>query len=309
MKIWFGQAQSPDFSNGAAVTIGNFDGVHLGHLHILQRLRQEADGRGLLAVAAVFEPQPQEFFSIKMSKQQPFRLSPLRNKLQLLRETGCLDAVWVLRFNQAFSDMPAQSFISDLLRQKLNARYLLIGDDFRFGAGRSGDFSLLQSQPDLVTERTPSVMVKSIRASSSAVRQALVDGNLDYARALLGHGYTLSGRVKYGAKLGRTIGCPTANVQLPPHHYALSGVFVVTVRGSFGEKRGVASFGLNPTVSNTQSQKLEVHIFDFSGSLYGERITVCFEHKLRDELKFKNWDALKEQIWADMRSARIWVKD
>ncbi|MFV2029756.1 bifunctional riboflavin kinase/FAD synthetase [Neisseria sp. S1] len=306
MNIWFGQNQAPNFPQGAAVTIGNFDGVHLGHLHILQRLKAEAKSRGLPAVAVVFEPQPQEFFARKHGREQPYRLTPLRSKLRLLRETGCLDAVWVLRFNQAFADISAQEFIDRLLRRGLNTKYLLIGDDFRFGAGREGSFETLQQQEGMVTERTPSVLVENIRASSTAVRQALSSGNLAYAGKILGHDYTLCGHVKHGAKLGRTIGCPTANVQLAQHHYALSGVFVVEVEGFFGKRRGVASFGSNPTVSSTLKQKLEVHIFDFSEDLYGKRIHVRFLHKLRDEEKFDSLEDLKKQIWDDMDVARNW---
>ncbi|EGV37070.1 bifunctional riboflavin kinase/FAD synthetase [Neisseria weaveri] len=307
MKIWFGQGCSPDFPQGAAVTIGNFDGVHIGHRHILRRLREEAKSRNLPVVVVIFEPQPQEFFAAKSGRPLPYRLSPLRRKLKLLKETGCVDAVWILRFNQAFADMEAQTFISSLLRDTLNTKYLLIGDDFRFGAGRVGDFDLLQKQQDMVTERTPSVITENIRTSSTAVRKALSDGLMDYAKKLLGDYYSLGGRVKHGAKLGRTIGCPTANVQLPNHHYALSGVFVVEVEGQFGKRRGVASFGYNPTVSSNSRQKLEVHIFDFGGDLYGQRIEVRFLHKLRDEVKFDSIDELKQQIWADMDAARNWV--
>ena len=142
--------------------------------------------------------------------------------------------------------------------------------------------------------------------SSTAVRRALAAGDLAYAQQLLGHEYTLSGHVKHGAKLGRTLNSPTANIHLPPHHYALSGVFVVDVCGDFGRRRGAASFGFNPTVSHTRTQKLEVHILDWTGDLYGQRLSVHFLHKLRDELKFDSLDALKQQIWADMDAARIW---
>ncbi|MGN6905232.1 adenylyltransferase/cytidyltransferase family protein, partial [Neisseria sp. P0015.S010] len=173
MNIWLGQRHAPKFPQGAAVTIGNFDGVHLGHKHILQKLKREADQCGLPVVVVVFEPQPKEFFARKAGKKLPYRISPLRTKLRLLRETSCVDAVWVLRFNQAFSNMSAQAFIDQLLRQTLNTRYLLIGDDFRFGAGREGCFELLAQQPDMQTERTPSVIVEDIRTSSTAVRQAL----------------------------------------------------------------------------------------------------------------------------------------
>ena len=245
----------PNFRKGAAVTIGNFDGVHLGHKHILQKTQTRGRPARSACCRCCFEPQPKEFFARKAGKKLPYRISPLRTKLRLLRETGCVDAVWVLRFNQAFSDMSAQAFIDQLLRQTLNTRYLLIGDDFRFGVGREGCFELLAQQPDMQTERTPSVIVEDIRTSSTAVRQALSDGKLEYAKKkLLGHDYVLSGKVKHGQKLGRTINAPTANVQLPPYHYALSGVFVVEADGTFGTRRGVASFGFNPTVSNNRSQ-------------------------------------------------------
>lgn len=307
MKIWFGLAKKPVFPQGVAATIGNFDGVHLGHLHILQRLKAEAAARGLPAAAVVFEPQPPEFFSRKLGKPMPFRLSPLRDKLMLLRETGCLDAVWVLRFNQSFADIPAQVFIRRLLRENLNARYLLVGDDFRFGAGREGGFAMLQAQEGMVTERTPSVLVESVRVSSTAVRQSLAEGRLGNARSLLGHDYVLSGRVKHGAKLGRTIGCPTANVHLPDHHYALGGVFVVEAEGGFGRRGGVANFGVNPTVSRNVRQKLEVHLFDFDENIYGERLRVRFLHKLREERKFADVAEMAGQIFADIAQARTWL--
>lgn len=306
MKIWLGQHRTPDFPQGSAVTIGNFDGVHLGHKHILQKLKQEADARGLPVVVVIFEPQPKEFFARQTGKKQPYRISPLRTKLNLLEQTGCVDAVWVLRFNQTFADMDAQDFINLLLRKTLNTRYLLIGDDFRFGAGRRGDFELLAEQPDIQTDRTPSVIVEDIRTSSTAVRNVLSEGRLDYAKKLLGHDYTLSGKVKHGKKLGRTINAPTANIQLPPHHYALSGVFVVEVDGAFGTKRGVASFGFNPTVSNNRTQKLEVHLFDFNENIYGQRLNVRFLHKLRDEKKFDSIAELKVQIEQDMKNAQHW---
>mgnify|MGYP003602725638 CR=1 FL=1 len=306
MKIRLGQRHAPDFPQGTAVTIGNFDGVHLGHKHILQQLKRKADELGLPVVVVVFEPQPKEFFARKSGRALPYRITPLRIKLDLLRQTGCVDAVWVLRFNQAFADMPAQAFIDGLLRRDLNTRYLLIGDDFRFGAGREGDFEMLRAQTDMQTERTPSVIVEDIRTSSTAVRHALSDGLLEYARKLSGHDYILSGKVKHGKKLGRTINAPTANVQLPPYHYALNGVFVVEAEGRFGTRRGVASFGFNPTVSNNRSQKLEVHLFDFDGNLYGERLRVRFLHKLRDEVKFDSIEALKAQIEQDMAAAKNW---
>ncbi len=309
MQIWLGQPHRPHFQAGCALTIGNFDGVHRGHKHILQRLRTEADARGLPAVAMLFEPQPKEFFARKLGHTLPRRLSPLRDKLALLAQTGCLNGVWVQRFSQHFAAQSAESFIRQILCADLNVKYLLIGDDFRFGAGRSGDFALLQQQPDFVTERTPSVLVEDVRASSTVVRQALAEGRLAEASRLLGHDYVLSGRVKHGAKLGRTLGCPTANIALPAYHYPLNGVFVVAVHGTFGSRRGVASFGVNPTVSETVQQKLEVHLFDWQGDLYGQRLQVRFLHRLRDELKFDSLTALQNQIWADMAAAQAWQPD
>ncbi len=307
MNIRFGNTAFLPHPQGSAVTIGNFDGVHLGHRHILERLRSEADARGLAAVAIVFEPQPQEFFSRQRGAEQPFRLSPLREKLRLLRHTGCLDAVWVLRFNAALAAMPAPDFIQQLLLAQLRTRYLLIGDDFRFGAGRQGDFELLRRCPELHTESTPSVMVQDVRASSTLVRQALSEGRLAYAESLLGHRYSLIGHVKHGAKLGRTIDCPTANIHLPPHRYPLSGVFAVAAHGEFGTRYGAASFGLNPTVSSQPTQKLEVHLFDFAGNLYGQRLRIDFLHKLRDEQKFPGLPELQAQIAADIRNAQEWL--
>ena len=307
MNIRFGNTAFRPHPHGSAVTIGNFDGVHLGHRHILERLRHEADERGLAAVAIVFEPQPQEFFSRQRGAEKPFRLSPLREKLRLLRDTGCLDAVWVLRFNARLAAVSAADFIQHLLIEQLHTRHLLIGDDFRFGAGRQGDFSLLSRCPDFTTERTPSVMVQDVRASSTLVRQALSEGRLGYAASLLGHPYSLSGRVKHGAKLGRTIGCPTANLHLPPHHYPLCGVFVIAAHGAFGTRYGVASFGQNPTVSSLPTQKLEAHLFDFADNLYGQRLRIDFLHKLRDEAKFPGLPELQAQIAADIAHAREWL--
>ena len=306
MKIWLG-TNAPKHIKNSAVTIGNFDGVNIGHQHIVQRLADEARARNLFRIALVFEPQPTEFFSLLAQKNRPFRLSPLRDKLRLLQKTECLDAVWVQRFNSTFAHLTAQMFIQKILREQLNTRYLLVGDDFRFGQNRGGDFNLLAAQNDFVTERTPSILVLGSRASSTAGRQALESGDVARATQILGHDYTLSGHVKHGQKLGRILGCPTANIHLPSHRYALQGVFVVRVMGRFGERFGVASFGVNPTVSQTIDTKLEVHLFDFSGDLYGQRVEVAFLHKLRNEVKFDSLDALKQQIWIDIQTAKTWL--
>ncbi len=307
MQILLGQVHRPSFDRGCALTIGNFDGVHLGHKHILKRLRQEADARKIPAVALIFEPQPKEFFAEKLGFDKPPRLSPLRDKLRLLNETGCLDAVWVLRFNQTFANITADAFIQETLIDTLNTKYLLIGDDFRFGAKRQGDFELLSAQSAFETAKTPSFMVENIRASSTVIREALSAGNIESANQLLGHDYILSGKVKHGLKLGRTLNCPTANIALPNYDYPLSGVFVVEVWGSFGRRRGVASFGINPTVSTNKRQKLEVHLFDWDASLYGQRLSIHFVHKLRDEVKFDGLETLTRQIQLDMQAARSYT--
>lgn len=308
MNIWLGSNLSPT-QHASAVTIGNFDGVHSGHLHILQRLKNEATHRGLQSVVVIFEPQPNEFFARQHHRSPIARLTPLRDKLQLLQQSQYVDEVYVLRFNHQFAQMPASSFIQTILRERLNTRYLLVGDDFRFGQARTGDFDLLRRQPDFITERTPSILIAGERASSTAVRQALNTGRLDQARQILGHDYQLSGRVKHGKKLGRTLGSPTANIHLPPHHYALHGVFVVEAISSLGKHQGVANFGSNPTVEQTHSPKLEVHLLDFQGNLYGKRLSINFLHKLRDEQKFASLEKLVQQIHADMDAARNWWAD
>lgn len=307
MKIIFGT--HPPITQGSAVTIGNFDGVHTGHHYLLQTLKQQAEQRQLSTTAIIFEPQPMEYFAKKSANPPPYRLTPLRDKIQLLQASGCLKTVWVQRFNPHFANQSADDFVQHILLGNLNTRYLLVGDDFRFGKGRSGDFQLLQSYQEFKTDNTPSILVSGCRASSTAVRQALAAGDLASAKRILGHDYTLSGHVKHGAKLGRTIGCPTANVHLPVHRYALSGVFVVRVLGQGGEWGGVASFGVNPTVSDTLVPKLEVHLFDFNGNLYGERIQVSFLHKLRDEMKFANLNELSQAIQTDITQAKDYLNN
>lgn len=306
MQIWFGR-KLPESSSACALTIGNFDGVHLGHRHILQRLNQEARQRGLKSTVLVFEPQPQEFFARQGGRPAPPRLTPLREKLALLAATGLVEQVWVLRFDAAFARLSAEDFIRDMLLTRLNTRYLLVGDDFRFGQNRSGDFELLARQDGFITERTPTVTAEGGRISSTRIRGHLSQGCLNEAQALLGHAYTLGGRVKHGAKLGRELGCPTANIHLPPHHYALSGVFAVQAGDGDTWFNGVASFGTNPTVSDTPDAKLEVHIFDFNRELYGRRLSVRFLHKLRDEAKFADETALRYQIEADIKAAKRWL--
>ncbi|SCK17720.1 bifunctional riboflavin kinase/FAD synthetase [Vogesella sp. LIG4] len=287
-----------------ALTIGNFDGVHLGHQRMLARLREEANARGLPTALLTFEPHPREFFA---KGQPPARLSVLRDKLQFLAQGDLVDYVFIYRFNHAFSRMAAEDFVQQVLLQELKTRYLLIGDDFQFGADRRGDFALLQSCGDFVIEAMPSVLVAGERASSTLVRERLAAGDLDSAARLLGRPYQVSGKVMHGQKLGRTIGFPTANVHLPHRRPPLEGVFVVQVDTPAGRLGGVASLGKNPTVTDSQHYKLEVYLFDFQGDLYGQRLTVHFLHKLRDEQRFNDLNELVAQIEHDAASARTYL--
>ncbi|KMN36309.1 MULTISPECIES: bifunctional riboflavin kinase/FAD synthetase [unclassified Chromobacterium] len=303
MQVFFGDPQRYRLS-ACALTIGNFDGVHLGHQKMLQRLRLEADARGLPTALLTFEPHPREFFT---RDNPPGRLSTLRDKLAFLQRLGLVDYVFVYRFNRGFAGMSAPDFIDKVLVRGLQTKYLLIGDDFQFGAKRQGNFEMLSSCSHFVTEAMPTVLAMGERASSTLVRERLAAGDLGGAEHLLGREYQISGRVVHGKKLGRTIGFPTANIHLPHLRPALQGVFVVQAETADGVLGGVASLGLNPTVSDTPDYKLEVHLFDFAGDLYGQRLTVRFLKKLRDEARYDDLSALIAQIEKDAASAKTYL--
>jgi len=278
-----------------ALTIGNFDGVHRGHRALIDRVRAKARELGVNACVLTFEPHPREFFA---AGHAPARLTRLRDKLELMEAAG-IERVHVARFDARFAALSAERFIDDVLVRGLGTRWLLVGRDFRFGAGRAGDFSILQNKGfDL--EAMPDVQVAGERVSSSAIRAALAAGNFALAERLLGHPYTLSGRVAHGAKLGRKLGFPTANIVLrraPP----LLGIYVVDA-GKYGP--GVASVGRRPTVNPVATPLLEVHLFGREDDLYGEHLKVRFLEKLRDERRFDGLEALKEAIADDAAQAR-----
>ena len=278
-----------------ALTIGNFDGVHRGHRALIDRVTAKARELNLTACVLTFEPHPREFFA---GDAAPARLTRLRDKLALLARTG-VERVHVARFDARFAALPAQRFIDDILVGGLNARWLLVGRDFRFGARRAGSFETLQNH-GFVLEAMPDVQFEGRRVSSSAVRAALKAGDLRQAERLLGHAYTISGRVAHGAKLGRSLGFPTANIVLrrPP---PLAGIFVVEV-DNFG--RGVASVGRRPTVNPVDIPLLEVHLFDRDEDLYGEHLRVRFLEKLRDEERYDGLPALQAAIARDAKQAR-----
>ena len=278
-----------------ALTIGNFDGVHRGHRALIERVTAKARELSVPSCVLTFEPHPREFFA---PGRAPARLTRLRDKLELLAGAG-VERTHIERFDAGFAALPAERFIEEVLKRGLGARWLLVGRDFRFGARRAGDFSTLQGR-GFDIEGMPDVSEGGERVSSSAIRAALAAADFARAERLLGHPYTLSGRVAHGAKLGRELGFPTANIVLR-HPPPLSGIYVVDA----GERgRGVASVGRRPTVNPVDLPLLEVHLFDETRDLYGEHLRVRFHKKLRDERKFDGLPALRDAIARDAAQAK-----
>ena len=278
-----------------ALTIGNFDGVHRGHRALIERVTAKARELSLSSCVLTFEPHPREFFA---PERAPARLTRLRDKLELLAAAG-VDRTHIARFDARFATLDAGAFIEEVLKKALGVRWLLVGRDFRFGARRSGDFSALQNH-GFELEAMADVQVGGERVSSSAIRAALAAGDFGLAEQLLGHPYTLSGRVAHGAKLGRELGFPTANIVLR-HPSPLSGIYVVDA----GERGpGVASVGRRPTVNPVEVPLLEVHLFGETRDLYGEHLKVRFLKKLRDERKFDDLGKLRDAIAQDAAQAR-----
>jgi riboflavin kinase/FMN adenylyltransferase len=295
----------PPRARGATVlTIGNFDGVHLGHRAMLDRLVGRARDAGLPAAVMTFEPHPRELFA---PEQAPARLTSLREKLNLLAECG-VDETYICRFDRRLASLSADEFIERVIVAGLGARHLIIGDDFRFGKGRSGDFTVLQQAGAALgfgVEAMHTIDIDGERVSSSALRDALAEGDLEHAARLLGRPYCIAGRVRHGDKIGRQLGFPTANIQLKRKKLPLSGVFAVTVSGIAADPLpGAASLGVRPTLGDGLKPVLEVHLLDFSADIYGAHVTVNFLHKLRDEAKYDSLDALKAQIALDVTATR-----
>jgi riboflavin kinase/FMN adenylyltransferase len=295
-------------------TIGNFDGVHLGHQAIIRQVVQEARHRRLPALIIIFEPQPMEFFK---GSDAPARLMRFREKFRVLDEFG-LDYVFCLRFDQRLSQFSATDFVRKVLVEHLNVAHLVIGDDFRFGGDRQGDYTLLcklSQQLGFTVENTRTVLANEAspagdqtflqRASSTFVRELLAQGELAKAAELLGRPYFFSGRVAHGQKLGRQLGFPTANVHLLRMNSPLTGVFAVTLflKSTGKYYPGVANVGCKPTLGQFKPS-LEVHLFDFNQDIYGKYVEVRFHKKLRDEQRFDDLDTLKQQIAEDSKKAR-----
>lgn len=293
-------------STPTVLTIGNFDGLHLGHRAMLERLVAKARELGVPASVMTFEPHPREVFA---PDQAPARLTSMREKLALLESCG-VERAYVCRFDRRLAALSADDFIGKLLVRGLAVRHVIIGDDFRFGQGRSGDFTALEAAGrrfGFTCEAMHTIEVDGERVSSSAVRDALAAGDLEHAARLLGRPYVIAGRVVHGDKVGRKYGFPTANIQLKRKRMALTGVFAVTVAGlDQCQLPGAANLGVRPTLAAGLKPVLEVHLFDFDRNIYGSHVTVHFLHKLREERKFASLDELKNQIARDVADTRAY---
>ena len=295
-----------DAHKGCVLTIGNFDGVHLGHQRVVKALVAKAESLNLIPAVMVFEPQPQELFNPQMA---PARLSRFRDKFNLLKELGVKRLICV-NFNHEFASQSAQYFVENLLVEKLDVKHLIIGDDFHFGKNRKGNFSMLVEAGEKfgfgVTD-TKSYLMHDCRISSTEIRKALQQDNLLEAERMLGRPYQIIGRVVHGDKQGRDLGFPTANVLLKRCVSPVKGVYAVKVKIQTKEYYGVANIGSRPTVNGIR-QQLEVHIFDFKNDLYGQQIEVALLKKLREEQRFASLSELTTQISKDSEQAKVYVQ-
>ncbi|MDG1694392.1 MAG: bifunctional riboflavin kinase/FAD synthetase [Porticoccaceae bacterium] len=291
----------------SVVTIGSFDGVHIGHQAILQQVIDKAKSLDSLAVAMTFEPQPQEYFAAETA---PPRLMRLREKIEALLDFG-MDLVVCLRFNAQLSSLTATEFVQDILVHGVNTRHLIVGDDFRFGCDRKGDFDTLVTMgQDLgfSVQNTQTVEVESQRVSSTLVRQLLHKSDFDQVSKLLGRPFSINGKVTFGQQLGRELGFPTANVNLNRFRAPLTGVYAVWVdiEGIEGRFKGAANVGVRPTIGDIEKPILEVHLLDFDRQIYGQRISVEFVNKIRDEQQFTSLEHLSDSISDDVIMIKQW---
>ena len=288
---------------GSVVTIGNFDGVHRGHQMLLAQIKEKSELLGVPCMLMCFEPQPKEYFD---EYNAPARLTRFREKVYLLEEYG-VDVVLCVKFNELTRTMLPNQFVSVLV-DKIGVSALFVGDDFRFGQGRKGSFETLQAAGQkygIEVSNLRTMTHENDRVSSTLVRQRLAAGDFEGAEELLGHPYFIMGKVVYGMQLGRTLGTPTANIQLHRDRAPISGVYAVEVEGLDKVYQGVANVGVKPTVSSDiVKPALEVHLFDFAQSIYGQNVKVLFRHKIRDEKKFSGLDELKAAIASDVDVAK-----
>ena len=287
-----------------ALAIGNFDGLHLGHQALLAKLIETSKQQKLKSAVMTFEPHPREFFT---PDQAPTRLASLREKLERFADAG-VEIVYLCRFDKKFAALSSEDFIEKILLQSVNAKTVLVGEDFRFGAGRRGGVEdIANAGLNLISLPQVNLAEADIqqRVSSTRVRNALAAGQLEVAKSFLGRAYSISGKVVPGAQLGRKLGFPTANVHMRHERPALTGVYAVKLDGI----EGVANLGVRPTVSGVPKLLLEVHLFDFNGDLYDRHVHVEFFQKIRDEMKFDGLPALSAQIAKDVQVARQFFKD
>lgn len=308
MQLIRGLSALPAFPQGCVVTLGNFDGVHLGHQAVLRQAADQAREFGLPLVVLIFEPLPREFFA---PHAPVARLTRLRERVAFIQELGVVDVLLVHPFNAAFAQLPAETFVERVLVGALHTRHVVIGDDFRFGQCRQGDFALLEqlgARFDFSVQAAATWELDGERVSSTRIRRHLAERDVAGAARLLGRPFTLCGRVIHGDKRGRQLGFPTANVALHRRLSPLRGVFAVTATLSDGTViDGVANVGTRPTVDG-QDARLEVHLFDFDRDIYGKLVRVAFLHPLRDEQKFNTLEELIAQITKDSAQARNWLK-
>ena len=306
MELIRGRHNLRPHHRGCAVTIGAFDGVHLGHQSVLTHLRQQAVSLQVPTTVVTFEPLPREYLR---PLEAPPRITTLRDKWPLLAECG-VDRVLCLPFNEPLRQLSAREFVEEVFVSGLGVRYLAFGDDFRFGNRREGDLDYVRALADefgYAVAPTPTLELGGDRVSSTRIRAALAEADFELAAQLLGRPFELAGRVLHGQKLGRQLDAPTANIALHRIRSPLQGVYAVRVcGGGLEEAPGVANVGVKPTIGESLEATLEVHVLEGSPDLYGERLTVRFRHKLRDEQKFPSLDALKAGIAADKANARTW---
>lgn len=291
----------------SAVTIGNFDGVHLGHQLVIRQLREVAQAAGLPTVVIIFEPQPIEFFA---PEKAPKRLARFREKIAYLKAQH-IDYLLCLHFDAELAGLEAETFVQRILIDSLNTRHLVIGDDFHFGRNRQGNFEFLRQHSErfgFTVDATETLISGGERVSSTRVRECIQRGDFDGAAALLGRPYSLSGRIAHGQKLGRQLGYPTINIKMGDKTLIVKGIFAVQVKGIDNQPlRGVASIGTRPTVNGVDTI-LEVYILDFDRDVYGYRVVVEFLHKIRDEEKFASLEELTAHIAQDTEKAKAFFK-
>ena len=289
-------------------TIGNFDGLHLGHQHIIQNMQKDAEDNNWKKLVIFTEPHAKEFFaeSLGTKEEKPPRIFPWSEKVKKLKQLD-VEFSFFLNFNNQLRNMTPETFIKEVL-SRLSIKKIIIGDDFRFGANREGDFNFLKNwgnENNIIIEKTQTFFIHNQRVSSTRIRECLTKGDFENAKELLGRPYTFTGKVVYGQQLGTQLGVPTANLWLPQNKLPIAGVYIVKVEAEREMYGGIANMGTRPTVDG-QNPVLEVHILGFSGNLYGKKIKVEFLKKVRDEKKFNGLDELKEQIFKDISTAKTY---